>query len=348
VDRVPHARHRARLAAFLLLGAAIAGAASSAAADRPASQPLRDQRAALGARARNVLYDLYAQDAALAQARTALANQQRRVANLHDQAQTAQEEANAARQSLRSAQRALAAQVTAWYKSSSSSTDPVQLLLSSGSIDQAIAKVDAIDHVAALDKRVIAETRSARARLDAATRSLQAAHQEAAAEQDALAQRVSSLAAERVQKQQLLASLQAQRGAVSRRIVQLDAQAQAAASLSQQLVAGSSRVPAAGDSTPAPVPSGPDPSSASGSTLTVTATAYSLSGTTATGLPTGPGICATDPSVIPLGTRFSVPGYGECLAADTGSAVIGDTIDVWMPNAQAMAWGRQTVTITLG
>jgi 3D (Asp-Asp-Asp) domain-containing protein len=346
VDRVPHARHRARLAAFGLLGAAIAGAASSAAADRPASQPLRDQRAALGARARNVLYELYAQDAALAQARTALANQQRRVADLNDQAQTAQEEANAARRSLHSAQKALATQVTAWYKSSSS-TDPVQLLLSSGSIDQAIAKVDAIDHVAALDKQVIAQTRSARARLDAATRSLQAAHQEAAAEQDALAQRVSSLASERAQKQQLLASLQAQRGAVSRRIVQLDAQAQAAASLSQQLVAGSSRAPAAGDSTPAPVPSGPDPSSTPGLTLTVTATAYSLSGTTATGLPTGPGICATDPSVIPLGTRFSVPGYGECLAADTGSAVIGDAIDLWMPSAQAMAWGRHTVTITL-
>jgi 3D (Asp-Asp-Asp) domain-containing protein len=95
------------------------------------------------------------------------------------------------------------------------------------------------------------------------------------------------------------------------------------------------------------VPSGPDPSSAPGSTLTVTATAYSLAGTTATGLPTGPGICATDPSVIPLGTRFSVPGYGECLAADTGGAVIGDTVDLWMPPAQATAWGRQTVTITL-
>jgi 3D (Asp-Asp-Asp) domain-containing protein len=348
VDRVPLARHRARLAALSLLGAAIAGAASSAAADRPASTPLRDQRAALGVRARNVLYDLYAQDEALARARTALANQQLHVANLNDQAQTARVEAKLARQSLLASQRALAAQVTAWYKSSSTSTDPVQLLLTSGSIDQAIAKVDAIDHVAALDKRVIAETRSARARLDAASRSLQAALQEAAAQQGVLAQRVSDLATARAQKQQLLASLQAQQGAVSRRIVQLDAQAQAAASLSQQLVSGGVRAPAAGDSTPAPVPSGPDPSSAApGSSLTVTATAYSLGGTTATGLPTGPGICATDPSVIPLGTRFAVPGYGECLAADTGGAVIGDTIDLWMPSAQAMAWGRQTVTITL-
>ena len=58
-------------------------------------------------------------------------------------------------------------------------------------------------------------------------------------------------------------------------------------------------------------------------------------GTRRAGLPVGQGICATDPRVIPLGTRFDVPGYGPCVAADTGSAVIGATIDIWMPDAQA-------------
>ena len=60
----------------------------------------------------------------------------------------------------------------------------------------------------------------------------------------------------------------------------------------------------------------------------------------------GPGICATDPRVIPLGTRFDVPGYGPCVAADTGSAVIGATIDIWMPNERASVYGTQTITIT--
>ena len=55
-----------------------------------------------------------------------------------------------------------------------------------------------------------------------------------------------------------------------------------------------------------------------------------------------------DPAVIPLGTRISIPGYGEGVAADTGSAVQGTTIDLWFPTpAQALAWGRRTVTITL-
>jgi 3D (Asp-Asp-Asp) domain-containing protein len=83
-------------------------------------------------------------------------------------------------------------------------------------------------------------------------------------------------------------------------------------------------------------------------TLTVTATAYTLHGTTATGAPVGYGVVAVDPSVIPLGTRMTIPGYGEGIAADTGGAVRGAVIDLWFPSAgQAAAWGRRTVTITL-
>lgn len=83
-------------------------------------------------------------------------------------------------------------------------------------------------------------------------------------------------------------------------------------------------------------------------TMTVTATAYSGGGTTATGLPVGWGVAAVDPGVIPLGTRMSIPGYGEAVAADTGSAVIGAMVDVWLPTeAQAEAWGVQSITITI-
>jgi 3D (Asp-Asp-Asp) domain-containing protein len=78
------------------------------------------------------------------------------------------------------------------------------------------------------------------------------------------------------------------------------------------------------------------------------ATGYALGGTTSTGLPVGWGIAAVDPSVIPLGTHMTVPGYGEAVAADIGGAIVGDTIDLWFPSvAQADQWGRRTVTITL-
>ena len=88
--------------------------------------------------------------------------------------------------------------------------------------------------------------------------------------------------------------------------------------------------------------------SAVGRTITVQTTGYSLSGRTSSGIPVGWGVVAVDPSVIPLGTRMTIPGYGDAVAADTGSSVQGASIDLWFPtSAQAMAWGRRTVTITL-
>jgi 3D (Asp-Asp-Asp) domain-containing protein len=76
--------------------------------------------------------------------------------------------------------------------------------------------------------------------------------------------------------------------------------------------------------------------------------AYHLPGRTASGLPVGVGVIAVDPTVIPLGTRLFVPGYGPAVAADVGSAIKGNIIDLWMPStAAARAWGRRTVTITI-
>jgi 3D (Asp-Asp-Asp) domain-containing protein len=88
--------------------------------------------------------------------------------------------------------------------------------------------------------------------------------------------------------------------------------------------------------------------SSSGRSVTVSATGYSLPGHTASGLAVGWGVVAVDPSVIPLGTHMTIPGYGEAVAADTGGAVVGSTIDLWFPTiAQANAWGRRVVTIVV-
>jgi len=76
------------------------------------------------------------------------------------------------------------------------------------------------------------------------------------------------------------------------------------------------------------------------------ATAYCLTGPTATGVPAGPGKIAVDPSVIPLGTRLYVEGYGECVAVDTGGAIKGRIIDVWYAERdRCMRWGRRSVNV---
>ncbi len=90
-----------------------------------------------------------------------------------------------------------------------------------------------------------------------------------------------------------------------------------------------------------------------GKQLTVTATGYSsgdpgVGSRTATGARATYGVIAVDPSVIPLGTRVYVPGYGNAVAADTGGAIRGDKIDLCFDTrAEALAWGRRTVTITI-
>jgi 3D (Asp-Asp-Asp) domain-containing protein len=82
-----------------------------------------------------------------------------------------------------------------------------------------------------------------------------------------------------------------------------------------------------------------------------TATAYSLRGRTASGKLVTRGIIAADPRVLPIGTRVRVdagPWSGEYLVADTGGAVKGRHIDIWIPTAgEAMRFGRRLVKLTV-
>ncbi|MBS4174904.1 3D domain-containing protein [Bacillus sp. FJAT-49736] len=59
-------------------------------------------------------------------------------------------------------------------------------------------------------------------------------------------------------------------------------------------------------------------------------------------------LIAVDPSVIPLGSKVWVEGYGVAIAGDTGSAIVGHRIDVLMPSHKAaVAFGRRTVKIII-
>lgn len=87
---------------------------------------------------------------------------------------------------------------------------------------------------------------------------------------------------------------------------------------------------------------------AAGRTALMLVSAYALPGFTATGTPVGYGVVAVDPAVIPLGTHLSIPGYGEAIAADTGSAIRGSRLDVWFPTVErARAWGTRSVMVTI-
>ena len=84
-----------------------------------------------------------------------------------------------------------------------------------------------------------------------------------------------------------------------------------------------------------------------GSTITMMVTSYNDGGNTASGYNSQLGVCAVDPRVIPWGTYFTVPGYGTCYAADIGTWIQDDTVDVWLPGTQANDWGVQHRTVTI-
>lgn len=97
--------------------------------------------------------------------------------------------------------------------------------------------------------------------------------------------------------------------------------------------------------------------SSGGKEFYVSATAYTAScagcsGITATGinLKANPGlkVIAVDPRVIPLGTKVWVEGYGNAIAGDTGGAIKGNKIDIFVPNrSDALAFGRKQVKIKI-
>lgn len=70
------------------------------------------------------------------------------------------------------------------------------------------------------------------------------------------------------------------------------------------------------------------------------------SGYTTLGMKAHYGIVAVDPRVIPLGTRLYIPGYGVAIAGDTGSAIVGDRVDLCF-NSQTAAqdWGVRPLQV---
>ena len=82
-----------------------------------------------------------------------------------------------------------------------------------------------------------------------------------------------------------------------------------------------------------------------------TATAYCLQGRTASGSGVRRGIVAADPRVLPLGTRITLNAgsySGSYVVADTGGAVKGKKLDIWVPScSEARRFGRRSVNVSV-
>lgn len=313
--------------AFVLLGVSAAGATSR-------SDSLQAQVQALQSRARHALLGLYALDTRLHDAQSRLATLEAQAASLRREDALLRQQLSSTRRTLSVSRRELATNLRVLYKQGDVS--PLAVVLGAQSLDDAVTQLDALTRVTDQTRAMVTVTTTAQTRIVGLRQSLSRRRTRLNADVVSTRQTAQILTSARTERLGFIGDLRSRAQLKSR---ELKALQEVAAQVEQKSAA--IQIGAAPETVLAPAPAG-------GRTLVVSSTGYSLSGHTATGLPVGWGVVAVDPSVIPLGTRLTVPGYGEAVAADTGSGVQGADIDLWFPTlGQARAWGRRAVTVTL-
>jgi 3D (Asp-Asp-Asp) domain-containing protein len=284
-----------------------------------------------GAREQAVVLQLYALDTRLDAAQRRLGSLDDEVVRLERERASLAAEVRAARRTLAGARRVLDAELRSLYEEPQ--PDALAVVLGASSFQDALDGVDDLQRASSATASVVAQATSASADVVRLGRAL--AREERAlrslrrgAEAD-----LASLDRARAERTSFLAGLRERdRVAAEHRVRAVEARGRTAETRA----------------TTAPSLASIGAVAATGRTIVIVTTGYSLPGTTATGLPVAHGIAAVDPGVIPLGTRFSIPGYGEAVAADTGPAITGTRVDLWFPTQRAaLAWGWRTLTVTL-
>jgi 3D (Asp-Asp-Asp) domain-containing protein len=270
-------------------------------------------------------------------------------ARLRNEQSLLEQQAAATTKTLASSRNTLGDDLRMLYKQGDVSAFAV--VLGAQSLDDAVSRLDELTSVADESRQIVQVATEAQARLAVLRTSLQQRRSAVEAAVAEARRTTEALAAAHSERTGFIASLRSAERLKTSQIASLQAVARRAEHRSDALqAAAAAAAPSAlqpvSDTSEPPVPA--PPVTVGARTITVSATGYSILGRTATGLPTGWGVVAVDPSVIPLGTRMTIPGYGEGVAADTGGNVRGNTIDLWFPTpGQAGAWGRRTVTVTL-
>lgn len=313
------------------------GSAESAGELERRAQALREENAAVTAGAQSATAGLISIEQRLSQTRAELASFQARAAKVQARRRAVVDELGITRSTLRGTQRALGKRLQHLYEQGEA--DTLAVILGAGSLDDALNAIEAADLAATQDEALIAKARSASTRLATLNRILAGRERELQQLAAARAAAAASLADARSERLRRIAALRSTNRSNSVAIAGLEDRARALASVAAP-------APAAASGPVATLEPGLGTNGVR--SLTVVATGYALPGRTASGQPVAWGAVAVDPSLIPMGSRLSVPGYGLGVAADTGGAIRGARIDLWFPTlAQARAWGSRVVTITV-
>jgi 3D (Asp-Asp-Asp) domain-containing protein len=299
--------------------------------------------ASLAATERAAAVELFAAEVALARARAAAERHAHRERSLERARARLRARAVIVQRSLQATHVRIARLLRRLYVEGEA--DPIAVVLGARSLDAVLEGVDGLERATRRNRSLAAQARSRTRALEEQLGRLQRARRALAETRSRAEAATVRLASAAAQKRATVAALERRSDLTAARLAAETREAERAAEQVEATPAAAAE-PAPSDASAAAPAS--VPAAAGTRTLVVDAVAYHLPGRTASGLPVGVGVIAVDPSVIPLGTRLFVPGYGPAVAADTGSAIRGNIIDLWMPTTvAARAWGRRTVTITL-
>jgi 3D (Asp-Asp-Asp) domain-containing protein len=232
----------------------------------------------------------------------------------------------------------------------------IKVFLDSKNFNDFIQRASAVSALFSADQDILKAQQNDLKEIEVAKKEIDRQEQILEGEQQTLSKQQQELASNMQQRQATLSSLQEKFSQIDTQMALAEqqksdimSQIQAAQEkLRQQQAAAAARAASPQDqNTSAPAGNGQE--------MYVTATAYSpeeSGAVTSLGynIKNNPNmkLIAVDPSVIPLGKKVWVEGYGTAIAGDTGGAIKGYKIDVLVPSkADAAAWGRRTVKIII-
>ena len=306
------------------------------------------------------------------------------IADIEDQIKTNEAKLEQTKEDIENSQVVLDNRVRTMYKTNMTSNILVSIITSK-SVSELFSKVQAISKIISTDKEVLATINEKKSELDSTIESLNNKNSKLVVLKKTIEEDLKTVKSKKAEQEQYVEQLNSEKESVfsvieeneklliSKPLSIANSSSASASELQNAIDTLNSYIPLLNSSTTINMakngisnakaridelntPTVPTTGTEVGTaikTLTMESTAYYGHATTASGLkpvrnPDGISTVAVDPNVIPLGSKVYVSGYGVAIAADTGGAIKGNIIDVYLNSyEECMSWGRRQVTVQI-
>jgi 3D (Asp-Asp-Asp) domain-containing protein len=338
---------------LLVSGTVVAHAQSSKEALHSVEQELEqkaNEKNSINQEIEKIKSDMEALQSYITQNREALAGTQQRIAETQQQIEKKKEEIVVLQDKIHNRKDVMKSRLVALQEDEKLNV-AINVILESKSVADLIQRASAVTTLFNADNDIIKDQENDLAQIEKDKQEIAKHEEQLASERETLSKQQNELALNLQKRQESLTVMQQKYSQVNEEMAGIQAELNAA----QEKVRQEQEAVKAMSTANTPAAAAPATPAPTGSEMYVTSTAYSWQSAGSItymghNIKENPNmkLIAVDPSVIPLGSKVWVEGYGVAIAGDTGGAIKGHKIDVLMPNnAQAYAWGRKTVKVVV-